>query len=175
VTAAGSDPRLPSVSLGPGISSFADFLADQAPDLLPALDRLQQEPGPAVPHAEVGRDRRQQVGGQLAHGRARPPAGGGRRDRRSEWLVGHAGNAKSLTERLWRGVWRGMVPRLGVSAPPPGPAPPTPFGARSGAAGDRGRAGAAEPSADGRAAARQRPGLGVTIDPDKLARYRVDG
>jgi L-Ala-D/L-Glu epimerase len=29
--------------------------------------------------------------------------------------------------------------------------------------------------ADGRAAPRQRPGLGVTIDPDKLAHYRVDG
>jgi L-alanine-DL-glutamate epimerase-like enolase superfamily enzyme len=29
--------------------------------------------------------------------------------------------------------------------------------------------------ADGRAAARQGPGLGVTIDPDKLAHYRVDG
>lgn len=28
--------------------------------------------------------------------------------------------------------------------------------------------------ADGRASARQAPGLGVTIDPDKLARYRVD-
>ncbi len=28
--------------------------------------------------------------------------------------------------------------------------------------------------ADGRAAARQAPGLGVTIDPDKLAHYRVD-
>jgi L-alanine-DL-glutamate epimerase-like enolase superfamily enzyme len=28
--------------------------------------------------------------------------------------------------------------------------------------------------ADGRAAARQGPGLGVTIDPDKLAHYRVD-
>jgi L-alanine-DL-glutamate epimerase-like enolase superfamily enzyme len=28
--------------------------------------------------------------------------------------------------------------------------------------------------ADGRLAARQAPGLGVTIDPDKLARYRAD-
>ena len=30
-----SDPRLPAAFLQPGVSSFADFLADQAPDLLP--------------------------------------------------------------------------------------------------------------------------------------------
>ena len=30
-----SDPRLPAAYLQPGTSSFADFLADQAPDLLP--------------------------------------------------------------------------------------------------------------------------------------------
>ncbi|MDN4162021.1 proteasome subunit beta [Nocardioides abyssi] len=31
-----SDPRLPAAYLQPGVSSFADFLAAQAPDLLPA-------------------------------------------------------------------------------------------------------------------------------------------
>ncbi|MEV7429288.1 MULTISPECIES: proteasome subunit beta [unclassified Nocardioides] len=31
-----TDPRLPAAYLQPGVSSFADFLADQAPDLLPA-------------------------------------------------------------------------------------------------------------------------------------------
>ncbi len=31
-----SDPRLPAAYLQPGVSSFADFLAEQAPDLLPA-------------------------------------------------------------------------------------------------------------------------------------------
>ncbi|WP_182523372.1 proteasome subunit beta [Nocardioides dongkuii] len=31
-----TDPRLPAAFLQPGVSSFADFLADQAPDLLPS-------------------------------------------------------------------------------------------------------------------------------------------
>jgi len=35
-----SDSRLPSAFLAPGTSSFADFLAEQAPDLLPSRRRL---------------------------------------------------------------------------------------------------------------------------------------
>ena len=35
-----SDPRLPSAYLTPGTSSFTDFLADQAPDLLPSRRSL---------------------------------------------------------------------------------------------------------------------------------------
>jgi proteasome beta subunit len=41
-----SDPRLPAAFLQPGTSSFADFLADQAPDLLPGRR--------AVPQGHVG-------------------------------------------------------------------------------------------------------------------------
>jgi proteasome beta subunit len=41
-----SDPRLPSAYLQPGVTSFADFLAEQAPDLLPARR--------AVPHPGGG-------------------------------------------------------------------------------------------------------------------------
>ena len=37
-----TDPRLPAAYLVPGSSSFADFLADQAPDLLPSRRRLAQ-------------------------------------------------------------------------------------------------------------------------------------
>jgi len=37
-----TDPRLPAAYLVPGTSSFADFLADQAPDLLPSRRRLAQ-------------------------------------------------------------------------------------------------------------------------------------
>ena len=33
-----SDPRLPAAYLMPGSSSFSDFLAVQAPDLLPRLE-----------------------------------------------------------------------------------------------------------------------------------------
>ncbi|MBC9733873.1 proteasome subunit beta [Nocardioides marmotae] len=46
-----SDPRLPAAYLQPGVSSFADFLAEQAPDLLPA--RRTMPPGNAgdlAPH-----------------------------------------------------------------------------------------------------------------------------
>ena len=47
-----SDPRLPAAFLAPGVSSFSDFLADQAPDLLPS--RRAVGPGNAgelAPHA----------------------------------------------------------------------------------------------------------------------------
>jgi hypothetical protein len=54
--------------------------------------------------AEIGRDRRQQVGGKLAHGRSRSAAGGGRRDGRGEGLRGHGSNTKNLQERLGRGI-----------------------------------------------------------------------
>ncbi|WP_134766030.1 proteasome subunit beta [Nocardioides sp. 1609] len=37
-----SDPRLPAAYLQPGMSSFSDFLADQAPDLLPGRRVLPQ-------------------------------------------------------------------------------------------------------------------------------------
>ena len=46
-----SDPRLPAAFLQPGVSSFSDFLADQAPDLLPG--RRAVPPGDAsglAPH-----------------------------------------------------------------------------------------------------------------------------
>jgi proteasome beta subunit len=38
----GGDPRLPVAFLQPGVSSFADFLADQAPELLPTRRVLPQ-------------------------------------------------------------------------------------------------------------------------------------
>jgi proteasome beta subunit len=41
-----TDPRLPDAFLQPGVSSFADFLADQAPELLPNRR--------AVPHGNAG-------------------------------------------------------------------------------------------------------------------------
>ena len=37
-----SDPRLPAAYLRPGVSSFADFLGEQAPDLLPGRRALPQ-------------------------------------------------------------------------------------------------------------------------------------
>ena len=47
----GGDPRLPSAYLRPGVSSFADFLADQAPDLLPARRAVPQgNAGDLAPH-----------------------------------------------------------------------------------------------------------------------------
>ena len=46
-----ADPRLPAAYLQPGISSFSDFLADQAPDLLPARRGLPQgHAGDLAPH-----------------------------------------------------------------------------------------------------------------------------
>jgi proteasome beta subunit len=46
-----SDSRLPSAFLTPGTSSFADFLADQAPDLLPSRRSLPQAAaGDLAPH-----------------------------------------------------------------------------------------------------------------------------
>ena len=46
-----SDSRLPSAFLTPGTSSFADFLADQAPDLLPSRRSLPETgAGDLAPH-----------------------------------------------------------------------------------------------------------------------------
>jgi proteasome beta subunit len=46
-----SDPRLPAAFLQPGISSFSDFLAEQAPDLLPARRAVPQgHAGDLAPH-----------------------------------------------------------------------------------------------------------------------------
>ena len=46
-----TDPRLPAAYLQPGVSSFADFLADQAPDLLPARRSVPQgNAGDLAPH-----------------------------------------------------------------------------------------------------------------------------
>jgi proteasome beta subunit len=46
-----SDSRLPSAYLTPGTSSFADFLADQAPDLLPSRRSLPESAaGDLAPH-----------------------------------------------------------------------------------------------------------------------------
>jgi proteasome beta subunit len=46
-----SDSRLPSAFLTPGTSSFADFLADQAPDLLPSRRSLPESAaGDLAPH-----------------------------------------------------------------------------------------------------------------------------
>jgi proteasome beta subunit len=46
-----SDPRLPAAFLQPGTSSFSDFLAEQAPDLLPARRTVPQGyAGDLAPH-----------------------------------------------------------------------------------------------------------------------------
>ena len=46
-----SDPRLPAAYLAPGTSSFADFLSEQAPDLLPARRAVPQgDAGDLAPH-----------------------------------------------------------------------------------------------------------------------------
>jgi len=46
-----NDPRLPAAYLQPGTSSFADFLATQAPDLLPSRRSLPQgQAGDLAPH-----------------------------------------------------------------------------------------------------------------------------
>ena len=71
-----------------------------APDLLAALDRLEQEAGTPVPHAQERGHRREQVGRQLAHGRARAPARGGRRDGRGDGVIGHGSKTTNLQERL---------------------------------------------------------------------------
>ncbi|CAN5388219.1 proteasome subunit beta [soil metagenome] len=48
----GGDPRLPAAYLRPGVSSFADFLASQAPDLLPGSRAIPQgNAGDLAPHA----------------------------------------------------------------------------------------------------------------------------
>jgi proteasome beta subunit len=47
----GGDPRLPAAFLQPGVSSFADFLAGQAPDLLPGRRAVPQgNAGDLAPH-----------------------------------------------------------------------------------------------------------------------------
>ena len=47
----GGDPRLPAAFLQPGVSSFADFLADQAPELLPSRRAVPQgNAGDLAPH-----------------------------------------------------------------------------------------------------------------------------
>jgi proteasome beta subunit len=47
-----TDPRLPPAYLRPGVSSFADFLRDQAPDLLPGRTGLPQgSAADLAPHA----------------------------------------------------------------------------------------------------------------------------
>jgi proteasome beta subunit len=47
----GADPRLPAAFLQPGTASFADFLADQAPELLPSRRALPQgSAGELAPH-----------------------------------------------------------------------------------------------------------------------------
>jgi proteasome beta subunit len=46
-----TDPRLPAAFLAPGVSSFADFLADQAPELLPTRRGIPQgNAGDLAPH-----------------------------------------------------------------------------------------------------------------------------
>ena len=46
-----NDPRLPASYLQPGVSSFSDFLADQAPELLPNRRALPQgQAGDLAPH-----------------------------------------------------------------------------------------------------------------------------
>jgi proteasome beta subunit len=46
-----TDPRLPAAYLRPGVSSFADFVADQAPDLLPGRRAVPQgNAGDLAPH-----------------------------------------------------------------------------------------------------------------------------
>ena len=45
------NPRLPAAFLQPGVSSFADFLAEQAPDLLPSRRAVPQgHAGDLAPH-----------------------------------------------------------------------------------------------------------------------------
>ncbi len=45
------DPRLPAAFLQPGVSSFSDFLAEQAPDLLPGRRAVPQgQAGDLAPH-----------------------------------------------------------------------------------------------------------------------------
>jgi proteasome beta subunit len=47
----GGNPRLPAAFLQPGVSSFADFLAEQAPDLLPSRRAVPQgNAGDLAPH-----------------------------------------------------------------------------------------------------------------------------
>jgi proteasome beta subunit len=47
----GADPRLPAAFLQPGVSSFADFLSDHAPELLPSRRALPQgSAGDLAPH-----------------------------------------------------------------------------------------------------------------------------
>jgi len=51
VTSLSSDPRLPAAFLQPGVSSFADFLSEHAPDLLPARRSTPQgQAGDLAPH-----------------------------------------------------------------------------------------------------------------------------
>ncbi|SDD20814.1 proteasome subunit beta [Nocardioides lianchengensis] len=46
-----TDPRLPAAYLRPGVSSFADFVSDQAPDLLPGRRAVPQgNAGDLAPH-----------------------------------------------------------------------------------------------------------------------------
>ncbi|MDO9498133.1 MAG: proteasome subunit beta, partial [Nocardioides sp.] len=46
-----NDPRLPASYLQPGVSSFSDFLAAQAPELLPNRRALPQgQAGDLAPH-----------------------------------------------------------------------------------------------------------------------------
>ncbi len=86
-----------------------------APDLLAALDGLEQEGRAAMTQAQERADRRQQIGGKLAHGRT-PGAGagcaaGGRGrgrggDHRCSTDEFSAKTKKSLQGRLGRGVSR---------------------------------------------------------------------
>lgn len=46
-----TDPRLPAAFLQPGVSSFADFLSVQAPDLLPGRSLPQSSAAELAPHA----------------------------------------------------------------------------------------------------------------------------
>ena len=70
----GDSPRLPSAYLMPGTSSFSDFLAEQAPDLLPSRRAVPQGlPLGTTRHTAVDRRR---GGGPLGTGRGRPGAVG---------------------------------------------------------------------------------------------------
>ena len=63
-----ADSRLPAAFLTPGTSSFADFLAAQAPDLLPVAPR--RTPGPRRrPGAARHHDRRGDVPRRRGDGR----------------------------------------------------------------------------------------------------------
>ena len=108
-----------------------------APDLLAALDRLQQEARPEVAHPQVGGDRRQEVGGQLAHGRpdAGPGAGSGRFGKASHGVAPVVGSDHApgrddvhRTPGEWEGgrvVGGGAEPlRAHADASPAGPPPP---------------------------------------------------